>query len=32
VLPGNETSLRLLARLGFEDTGERAGHRIFVRS
>ncbi|MDX6267881.1 MAG: [ribosomal protein S5]-alanine N-acetyltransferase [Frankiales bacterium] len=32
VLPGNETSLRLLARLGFEDTGERAGHRILVRA
>jgi RimJ/RimL family protein N-acetyltransferase len=31
VLPGNEPSLRLLARLGFEDTGERAGHRILVR-
>jgi RimJ/RimL family protein N-acetyltransferase len=31
VLPGNETSLRLLARLGFEDIGERAGHRILVR-
>jgi RimJ/RimL family protein N-acetyltransferase len=30
VLPGNETSLRLLARLGFEDIGERAGHRILV--
>jgi len=30
VLPGNEPSLRLLARLGFEDTGERAGHRILV--
>ena len=30
VLPGNEPSLRLLARLGFEDIGERAGHRILV--
>ena len=30
VLPGNEASLRLLARLGFEDIGERAGHRILV--
>lgn len=31
VLPGNEPSLRLLARLGFADIGERAGHRILVR-
>ena len=31
VLPGNEPSLRLLARLGFVDEGERAGHRILVR-
>lgn len=30
VLPGNEASLRLLSRLGFEDTGERAGHRVLV--
>lgn len=27
VLPGNEPSLRLLARLGFADAGEQAGHR-----
>jgi RimJ/RimL family protein N-acetyltransferase len=32
VLPGNEASLRLLARLGFDDTGERAGHRVLVRA
>lgn len=31
VLPGNEPSLRLLARLGFEDTGLRAGHRVLVK-
>lgn len=31
VLPSNETSLRLLARLGFVDTGEHAGHRVLVR-
>jgi RimJ/RimL family protein N-acetyltransferase len=31
VLPGNEPSLRLLARLGFTDIGERAAHRILVR-
>jgi RimJ/RimL family protein N-acetyltransferase len=31
VLPGNEPSLRLLARLGFADIGGRAGHRILVR-
>jgi RimJ/RimL family protein N-acetyltransferase len=31
VLPGNEVSLRLLARLGFEDVGEHAGHRVLVR-
>ena len=30
VLPGNEPSLRLLVRLGFADTGERAGHRVLV--
>ena len=30
VLPGNEASLRLLARLGFTDIGSRAGHRILV--
>ena len=30
VLPGNEASLRLLARLGFEDTGLRAGHRVLL--
>lgn len=28
VLPGNEPSLRLLARLGFEKTEERAGHVV----
>jgi RimJ/RimL family protein N-acetyltransferase len=26
--PGNEPSLRLLARLGFERVGERAGHVV----
>lgn len=31
VLPSNEASLRLLARLGFADTGEHAGHRVLVR-
>ena len=31
VLPANEPSLRLLARLGFEDVGEHAGHRVLVR-
>jgi RimJ/RimL family protein N-acetyltransferase len=31
VLPGNVVSLRLLARLGFTDTGEHAGHRVLVR-
>ena len=31
VLPGNAASLRLLHRLGFQDIGERAGHRILVR-
>ena len=30
VLPGNEASLRLLARLGFEPTGEHAGHVVLV--
>ncbi len=30
VLPGNEPSLRLLAGLGFVDTGEHAGHRVLV--
>lgn len=28
VLPGNEASLRLLARLGFEPVEERAGHVV----
>jgi RimJ/RimL family protein N-acetyltransferase len=28
VLPGNEPSLRLLARLGFELVEERAGHLV----
>jgi RimJ/RimL family protein N-acetyltransferase len=31
VLPGNEASLRLLARLGFEVQGEHAGHVILIR-
>jgi ribosomal-protein-alanine N-acetyltransferase len=31
VLPGNAPSFALLARLGFTDVGERAGHRILVR-
>ena len=31
VLPGNVPSLRLLHRLGFQDVGERAGHRILLR-
>ncbi|MGB8651355.1 MAG: GNAT family protein [Mycobacteriales bacterium] len=31
VLPGNEPSLRLLARLGFEDVGAHAGHRVLER-
>lgn len=31
VLPGNAASLGLLARLGFADVGERAGHRLLVR-
>lgn len=31
VLPGNEPSHRLLARLGFVDEGMRAGHRIWVK-
>jgi RimJ/RimL family protein N-acetyltransferase len=31
VLPDNLPSLALLARLGFTDIGERAGHRLLVR-
>ncbi|MCU1593024.1 MAG: N-acetyltransferase [Frankiales bacterium] len=31
VLPSNVPSLRLLGRLGFEDVGEHAGHRVLVR-
>ncbi len=31
VLPGNTASLRLLDRLGFQDVGEHAGHRVLVR-
>ncbi len=31
VLPGNAASLRLLARLGFTDVGEHAGHRVLER-
>ena len=31
VLPGNEPSLRLLQRLGFEVGGEHAGHVVLVR-
>jgi RimJ/RimL family protein N-acetyltransferase len=31
VLPDNAASLALLARLGFADLGERAGHRVLVR-
>jgi RimJ/RimL family protein N-acetyltransferase len=31
VLPGNVPSLRLLARLGFVEVGELAGHRVLVR-
>jgi len=30
VLPGNEASLRLLARLGFREAGVRDGHRQLV--
>jgi RimJ/RimL family protein N-acetyltransferase len=30
VLPGNEASLRLLHRLGFEVAGEHAGHVVLV--
>jgi RimJ/RimL family protein N-acetyltransferase len=32
VLPGNEPSLRLLHRLGFEQTGEHAGHLVLTRA
>lgn len=32
VLPGNEASLRLLARLGFAAAGETGGHRQLVRA
>lgn len=31
VLPSNVPSLRLLERLGFEDVGEHAGHRVLIR-
>lgn len=31
VRPDNAPSLALAARLGFEDVGERAGHRVLVR-
>ncbi len=31
VLPGNAPSLRLLARLGFDPVGERAGHLVLLR-
>lgn len=31
VLPGNEASLRLLARLGFVTTGQLAGHVVLLR-
>jgi len=30
VLPGNEASLRLLHRLGFEVVGEHAGHLVLL--
>jgi RimJ/RimL family protein N-acetyltransferase len=30
VRPGNAASLRLLARLGFVEVGEHAGHRVLV--
>ena len=32
VLPGNEASLRLLSRLGFQREEERAGHIVLVLS
>ena len=31
VRPDNAPSLALAGRLGFEDTGERAGHRVLER-